>query len=61
MSKHEGKIVELVARDGGLIIGSWTLPGKLIDNYKIQESIGWHIFKCFSDGDTKVEVRLKEF
>ena len=28
----------------GLVLGSWTLPGELVDNFSSQEALGWHVF-----------------
>lgn len=41
-------------------IGSWKLPGGLIDNYKNQESIGWHAMLALKHGATKVEIVIGE-
>ena len=61
MAKHEGQQIEIVCRDGGLIIGSWTIPGELVDNFDQQRALGWHIFAEFVNGAEEVVVRKKKF
>lgn len=36
-------------------VGTWFLPGGLIDNYDAQANIGWHTFLALKQGATKVE------
>ncbi len=38
------------------LCGSWQPANNLIDNYKAQESLGWHIFFALNQGADKVEV-----
>ena len=56
----EGDQVAIFSRDGSLQVGNWTVPGELIDNYKSQEDIGWHIFLALNRGETEVIVRLAQ-
>ena len=54
----EGDRVAIFSRDGGLEIGSWTVPGVLIDNFEAQKDLGWHIFFELNCGAGVVIVKL---
>lgn len=41
-------------------IGTWQLPGGLINNYANQSEIGWHITLALKGGAKKVEVLIGE-
>lgn len=55
--KGEPVMLEIYHPDGKKAqIGTWLMPGELIDNYSNQKDIGWHIFCALVNGAERVEV-----
>ena len=60
-TKGEPVIVVVHNADGTTAqIGTWGLPGDLIDNYSAQKDIGWFAMKALYDGAKRVEVVIGE-
>ena len=56
--KGEPIMIEIHWPDGRIAqIGTWLLPGELVDNYANQKDIGWHAFFSLVKGAEKVVVR----
>lgn len=59
--KGEPVMLEVHWPDGRVAqIGTWSLPGELIDNFSNQQDIGWHTFFSLVKGAEKVVVRKGE-
>jgi hypothetical protein len=53
----EPVMIRVTNEDGSTAeIGTWGLPGELIDNYRNQAEIGWHIMLALRQGAQRVEV-----
>lgn len=58
-SKGDPVMLEIHHPDGRTAqIGTWSLPGELINNYDNQRDVGWYVFHALLNGATKVEFRV---